>query len=300
MTCSPSRTFGAVPPSLPSAQLVRLPRRGRTWVYDTGARPGTEARPPILLLHGWTATAALNFHTCFPALSERYRVVALDHRGHGRGIRSLAPFRLEDCADDAAALVAQLGLGPCTVVGYSMGGPIAQLMWRRHPEAVGALVLCATAAHFPGARFDGAFGLASAGVAAALALVPPFVRRAGMEYAAGQWRASRGVAAWAADEWGRHEPAALIQAGIALARFDSNPWLGEIDVPTAVLITERDVTVPPSLQKSLARRIPEVRIFPVDGDHRVVGEDPARFVPVLLAACDAVTRVGSGTGEGGR
>ena len=280
-----------MPPSLPSAELVRLPHRGRTWVYDTGGSAGPDRRPSILLLHGWTATAALNFHTCFPALSERYRVVALDHRGHGRGIRSLAPFRLEDCADDAAALVELLGLGPCTVVGYSMGGPIAQLMWRRRPSAVGSLVLCATAAHFPGARFDGAFGMASAGVAAALALVPPFVRRAGMGYAAGQWRASRGVAAWAAEEWGRHEPAALIQAGIALARFDSTPWLGQIDVPTAVVVTERDSTVPPSLQKSLAKRIPGSLRFPVDGDHRVVSEAPERFVPVLLAACDAVNQV---------
>lgn len=280
-----------MPPSLPSAELVRLPHRGRTWVYDTGVSGGHDGRPPILLLHGWTATAALNFHTCFPALSERYRVVALDHRGHGRGIRSLAPFRLEDCADDAAALVELLGLGPCTVVGYSMGGPIAQLMWRRRPSAVGSLVLCATAAHFPGARFDGAFGVASAGVAAALALVPPFVRRAGMEYAAGQWRASRGVAAWAAEEWGRHEPAALIQAGIALARFDSTPWLHQIDVPAAVVVTERDSTVPPSLQKSLAKRIPGSLRFPVDGDHRVVSEAPERFVPVLLSACDAVNRV---------
>ena len=276
-------------PKLPTAELVRLPHRGRTWVYDTGANGGTEGRPTVLLLHGWTATAALNFHTCFPALSERYRVVALDHRGHGRGIRSLTPFRLEDCADDAAALVQQLGLGPCTVVGYSMGGPIAQLMWRRQPATVGGLVLCATAAHFPGARFDGAFGLASAAVAAGLALIPPFVRRAGMGYAAGQWRASRGVAAWAADEFGRHDPSALIQAGIALARFDSTPWLGQVDVPTAVVITERDSTVPPSLQKSLAKRIPRSLTFPVDGDHRVVGDAPERFVPVLMLACDAVS-----------
>ena len=277
-------------PKLPTAELVRLPHRGRTWVYDTGANGDTEGRPTVLLLHGWTATAALNFHTCFPALSERYRVVALDHRGHGRGIRSLTPFRLEDCADDAAALVQQLGLGPCTVVGYSMGGPIAQLMWRRQPATVGGLVLCATAAHFPGARFDGAFGLASAAVAAGLALVPPFVRRAGMGYAAGQWRASRGVAAWAADEFGRHDPSALIQAGIALARFDSTPWLGQVDVPTAVVITERDSTVPPSLQKSLAKRIPRSLTFPVDGDHRVVGDAPERFVPVLMLACDAVSQ----------
>jgi 3-oxoadipate enol-lactonase len=112
-----------------------------------------------------------------------------------------------------------------------------------------------------------------------------------MGYAAGQWSASRGVAAWAAEEWGRHEPAALIQAGIALARFDSTPWLSQVDVPTAVLVTERDSTVPPALQKSLAKRIPGSLTFAVDGDHRVVGDAPDRFVPVLLKACDAVGQV---------
>ena len=64
----------------------------------------------------------------------QFNVVALDHRGHGRGLQSDEPFRLADCADDVAALVDELGLGPVIVVGYSMGGPIAQLLWRRHPR----------------------------------------------------------------------------------------------------------------------------------------------------------------------
>ena len=80
-------------------------------------------------------------------------MVAPDLRGHGRGIRSRRPFRLEDCADDLAALVEQLGCGPVVVVGYSMGGLVAQLLWRRHPDLVAGLVLCSTARVFlPGGR----------------------------------------------------------------------------------------------------------------------------------------------------
>ena len=53
-------------------------------------------------------------------------------------------MRLADCADDMAALIDELGTGPVIAVGYSMGGPIAQLLWKRHPEKVAGLVLCAT------------------------------------------------------------------------------------------------------------------------------------------------------------
>jgi 3-oxoadipate enol-lactonase len=279
-----------VAPKLPPARQVRLPFRGRTWVYDSGAGIG----PTVLLLHGWTSTAALNFYRCFPALTERYRVVALDQRGHGRGIRSRFPFRLEDCADDAAVLAGLLDLGPCTVVGYSMGGPVAQLMWRRHPEAVGGLVLCATAAKFPFPRYNAAFGVLGAGVAASLSLVPPPVRRLGMQYATSRWTDLEGAATWAVEEWSRHDPSALVQAGVALSRYDAAGWIGEVDVPTAVVVTERDITVPPRRQRFLADTIPAAVAFPVAADHRAVVDATDRFIPALLDACEMVRRRGAG------
>ena len=80
-----------------------------------------------MLLHGWTATADLNWFTCYAPSAEQFRVVALDHRGHGRGMRSRKTFRLEDCADDTVAVCDVLGIDSFIPVGYSMGGPIAQL-----------------------------------------------------------------------------------------------------------------------------------------------------------------------------
>ena len=64
----------------------------------------------------------------YSTLAEHFRVIAMDHRGHGRGIRTFAPFRLADCADDAAGLLSELGIKKVIPVGYSMGGPIALLM----------------------------------------------------------------------------------------------------------------------------------------------------------------------------
>ena len=118
-----------------------------------------------MLLHGWNATSDLNFFLCYRALGERYRVLAFDQRGHGRGIRTRRLVRLEDCADDVVALADVLGLQRVVPIGYSMGGAVAQLIGRRHPDRVRGLVLCATAGHFNASRderlsFLGLSGLA--------------------------------------------------------------------------------------------------------------------------------------------
>jgi len=135
----------AVAPPLPPGREIDLPGRGRSFVRIADGPPGA---PTLLLLHGWTASADLNWFRCYGPLSRHFTVMAIDHRGHGRGIRSRRPFSLSACADDAAALVEELGIERVIAVGYSMGGPIAQLLWKRHPELVEGLVLCATSRNF--------------------------------------------------------------------------------------------------------------------------------------------------------
>ncbi len=269
-----------------------LPGRGRTWVWDSGPPAAQPSAPTVLLLHGWTTTAALNWCRCFEPLSRHYRVVAPDHRGHGRGIRSVRPFTLEDCADDAAALLSVLGTGAAIAVGYSMGGPIAQLLWRRHPELVAGLVLCATAARFGEtplpSRAAQAIGV---GLSLVFAAVPPTVREEGRRrLAAGIGSRPDGLAPWAAAEQGSGDPVALVQAGAAVAAFDATPWIGEIDVPTAVLVTAADRMVSPARQLSMAAAIPTAEVTEVEGDHRACVESATTFVPALV---DAVARVRS-------
>ena len=130
-------------PWLPEGRIVLLPGRGET--FARVHRHADASRPTLLLLHGWTASADLQFFTAYRDLCDHYSVVAIDHRGHGRGIRTAVPFELDDVADDAAALVRALGIDQVVTVGYSMGGPISMLMARRHPELVSGLVVQATA-----------------------------------------------------------------------------------------------------------------------------------------------------------
>ncbi len=148
----------AVPgPPLPTGRRIELPGRGTTFARAVDGPPGA---PTVVLLHGWIASGGLNWFTSFGPLSERYNVIAPDLRGHGRGLRARRRFRLADCADDVAALLEVLRVEGTTIaVGYSMGGPVAQLLWRRHPEVVDGLVLCATSYRFiNGARERFIFG----------------------------------------------------------------------------------------------------------------------------------------------
>ena len=136
------------PTQMPPARTVAVPGRGEFFLRDTGGDG-----PAVMLLHGWMATADLNWHGAYGDLSDAgYRVLAIDHRGHGRGLRPLVPFRLSDCAGDAAAVLHELELAPAIVVGYSMGGAIAQLVAHEHPDAVRGLILSGTAQHWQDAE----------------------------------------------------------------------------------------------------------------------------------------------------
>jgi 3-oxoadipate enol-lactonase len=267
-------------PKLPHGAAMELPGRGTTFVRTM---PGPPGAPTVLLLHGWTATADLNWFTCYHALSEHYRVIALDHRGHGRGIRSKKAFRLEDCADDAMAVCDVLGLEQVIPIGYSMGGPVAQLVWRRHRERVQALVLCATAPYFLSSREEKLGFLGLSGMAALARLTPLQARQwlteqVYLQRKTGEWEP------WAIHEASLHDWRMVLEAGRAIGRFNSREWIDEIDVPTSVVITMRDRVVPTRRQVRLFEGIHRAEAYRVDGDHDSIAVNPERFVPTLMRA----------------
>ena len=224
---------------------------------------------------------------CYSALAEHFRVIAIDHRGHGRGIRSSQPFRLSDCADDVAALMDQLGIATFIPVGYSMGGTIAQLMWKRHEHRVRGLVLAATAAHFVSSRQERiAFSLLT-GVGAVARITPPTVRRSISDriYLS---RKTMTWEPWAAQQVADHEWRTILEAGATLGNYDSRKWLSSIDVPTAVIMTTDDQVVSPRRQKILADSIPKAHVFQIPANHDAVFARADEFVPILVEACRAV------------
>lgn len=271
-------------PPLPPGRHLDLPGRGTTFVR---VLDGPSDAPTLLLLHGWTATADLNFYAVLPELAGRYRVVTIDHRGHGRGIRSSARFRLEDCADDAVAALDALGVDTVVPVGYSMGGPVAQLVWHRHRDRVDGLVLCATSRNFAGSPMAKVwFGLFPPFALAARA-VPGGVRS--RAFAGFLARRNGQMTEWAQHEASLNDPVALAEAGAAIGRFTSHTWIGDVDVPTAVVVTEYDQVVLPHRQEKLAAAIPGATLHRVPGQHTVCATEPHLFAPVLRDALASVS-----------
>ncbi len=280
------RDGGGVPePRLPPGREIELDGRGTTFIRELAGPSPTS--PCIILLHGWTASADLNWFTSYFPLAEHFRVVALDHRGHGGGIRSRKVFRLSDCADDTVALADALGVDKFIPVGYSMGGPIAQLIWKQHPERVLGLALCATAGSFASSReeklsFAGLSGLA------ALSRLAPAQARLWLTQQLYLQRKSSEWEPWAVEQATRHEWRTVLEAGRAIGNFSSRHWLEGVDVPTSVLITMRDSVVPVRRQVRLFESIHGAEAFRVDGDHDACIANADRFVPTLIRAVHSV------------
>jgi len=276
----PRPTWPPVPPfDMPPALTLRVPGHGELFLRDTGGDG-----PPVMLLHGWMASADLNWCGAYGDLAGAgYRVLAIDHRGHGRGLRSLAPFRLRDCAADAAAALRQLDAAPAFVVGYSMGGAIAQLMGRDHVDVIRGLILSGTAQHWQDQTTQRAFKAVGA-LGLALSVAPRATWGAGFRRVG---LAESPETAWALSEMTRHSARDISEAGRELGRFDSRPWLAPLPIPTAVVLTSRDDAVAPARQRELATAL-DAQVFEAPIKHLEITSNGAVYNPVLLRALAAV------------
>lgn len=279
-------------PTLPLGRRIELPGRGSTFVREV---PGPPGAPTVVLLHGLVASGGLNWFQAFGPLGRRHRVLAIDHRGHGRGLRTRKRFRLADCADDTVALLDALEVESAIAVGYSMGGPIAQQMWRRHPDRVSGLVFCATADRFvPGRREQMVFVTAMAAAAGSTRMGQALTR---LPVGWVQSQIPAGVRArpdsfrrWAQAEMGRHDWRMVAEAAAAIGTYDASRWIGEIDVPTAVMVTTQDRAVPPTEQARLLVKIPTATLHRVDDGH-VVCSRPMFGAAVSAAVADVADRL---------
>ena len=270
----------------PVTRLVELPGRGVTRVWECAGPPGAET---LMLIHGVACTAELNWGKVFSPLAAHFRVVAADLRGHGDGIRAGSRFRLEDCADDVAALAAVLGTGKFTAVGYSMGGMVAQLVYRRHASLLSGLVLCSTAGNVGSPAQE----LAVFALPAAVAGMRwnPLLHLVGAEVLGSALLGpieDPATASWARAQLGRTTLASAVSAIQAVSQFSSDGWISQVDIPTAVVVTTRDRIVPAGRQLGLARAIPGASVHEVDADHAVCITAPQVFARTLLEACWSV------------
>jgi pimeloyl-ACP methyl ester carboxylesterase len=280
----------ARPVDLPPPRVIELPGRGSTCVLDA---PGPEGAPTLVLLHALATTAALSWYPSIAALTQHYRVITFDQRWHGRGIRS-EQFRLVDCADDAVAVADALSVDRFTIVGYSMGGAVAQLVWKRHHDRVEGMVLAATARNFRGKATERLW----------FAMTAAAMNRWGERARTGMLRvaealsdspaplssAANRIGPWAMTEFRSTSVWSMLAALDEVGRFDSSTWIRRVDVPTSVVVATRDRFIPTRRQRRLAAAIPGAMSYDVEGNHAAIVLGAEQFVPVLVAACRSVSR----------
>ena len=146
----------AGPDRLPGADHRRAGRAARA----AGGRLMTEpvrlhhvadgpADGPPLVLAGSLGSTLDMWRPQVGPLSERFRLLRLDHRGHGGSPVPPGPYRMADLAGDVLALLDELGLDRVAWCGLSLGGMVGMYLASEHPDRISRLILCCTSAYFP-------------------------------------------------------------------------------------------------------------------------------------------------------
>ncbi len=239
---------------------------------------GPEDAEPVVLIHGLAGSSIGEWYRVAPGLARRYRVILVDHRSHGLSALSRGRYEISDVADDVAGVLDQLGVGKAHIVGYSLGGAIAQSFANSYPSRVDKLVLIGTFAyHREPLRslrvigtillraFERVFGLGTADARAGYLLLTGAVEP---EHARWLW-----------DENHRRDVDAGAQATLAMVRFDSRDWVGKLDSETLVIIPLRDQLVPVSWQYELASLLQRASVVELPGAfHEAPWVYPERLV----------------------
>jgi 3-oxoadipate enol-lactonase len=280
------RLFGPdLQPAYDGEQIRPIHLPGRSVFVDEREmfvrEAGAEDSPPLVLIHGWSFDGEMNFFPIIPALSERFRVIVPDHRNHGRSDRIRGTFEIEDLATDIVGVLDELGYDEVDLFGFSMGGMAAQMIAHRHPERVRRLILAGTAA-FPIDRhrfgvltlFWLARALARLSKREAAMFTFRFLRRSRvLESRHERWM-------WAALM--SRDPSLFYESANAAWRFDARPWVGEIEVPTMVIIPTADQIVPARSQYDLAARIEHSQIVEIpDVGHESILSTPHKYVEAI-------------------
>lgn len=222
--------------------------------------------PWLVLIMGLTASMDWWDPGFTDALARNYRLLMFDNRGAGRTTSPDEDFSISQMAGDTAALMQKLEISRASVLGFSMGGMIAQELALEYPLAVERLVLCAT---FPGGRES---ILADREVL--LKLVdrsgsgPEVVKRfASLLFPPGWLEENPG---YLKDFTRRYlaAPASNRNATrqfMATTRFKAGDRLGGINIPTMVACGDSDVIIPGENSRILAKRIPGARLVEYPG-----------------------------------
>jgi pimeloyl-ACP methyl ester carboxylesterase len=236
---------------------------------------GDNRPQPVLLLHPWGSTGQTTWGRVASALrSEGINAKPIDLPGHGSG--GGIEFSWRSAIDAVGDAVRELGEGPVTVVGLSLGAAVALHAAREMPSMVHGVVLCGAALSFRPiivraslqAMGRVAAGLGSIGVWRPLAKAAGHIDKDDQRAAAAQLA--------------RGSPRQLVRAADALAHFDATSW-SLTNIRAQVIVFTADKRMPPQLQRELAHRVGATPIEVV-ADHDAPVRQPAAVVDAVRTA----------------
>jgi pimeloyl-ACP methyl ester carboxylesterase len=231
--------------------------------------------PPLVLVMGYRLSSAAWPGSFSESLARDFTVITPDNRGTGLSDKPVRGYAIANMARDICALLEELQIPRTHLLGYSMGGAIAQEFVRQFPERVSSLILCATTCGGPGATY------AKPSVVQVLrdldGLSPEQAARKiwKVTYSPGHLERHRTLA----EDQMRREvalPTPLHAADLqfqALAEFDGSKALAKIRCPTLVLTGDLDELIPPQNSVMMARLIADAKLVILPGrGHRVLWE----------------------------
>lgn len=245
------------------------------------------AGAPVVALINSLGTDLTLWDTQIGALTQRYRVLRHDTRGHGRSAAPPGPYTMEMLADDVLALLSHVGAGRFHVVGISLGGAEALAVGLRRPLGLASIAICDSRLDVPpeGAkaidervrlvREQGMKPLAEAMIQrwftqATLAAKPAYLDAVRSMLLATSIEGFAGCAA-------------------ALKHSDLDARVNGLRVPALFLAGDQDIALPVALMQQTQSRVPGARSAIIPGaGHLSNIEQPAAFDAALLAFLDQV------------
>jgi pimeloyl-ACP methyl ester carboxylesterase len=262
-------------------ELIEL--RGLRFHYRDwpSTKPGA---PDLVLLHGFTGHAR-SWDAFAEAMTDRYRVLALDQRGHGEsGWAAADQYGAGEMAKDLTAFVAAMGLDQFTLLGLSMGGIVTMEYAGARPKALAACVIVDIAPEIvpagltriqTGVQSTDVFASKDEAFAAARAAnsLPPEAHH--------RHRVDHNLMRTADGRWTWRYDRALRTPGNARARDADALWraCANINVPTLIIRGDRSDVMSPELAERMLQTIPYARLELVaNSGHAVPLDAPDGFL----------------------
>lgn len=233
----------------------------------------------LLLIHG-LGSSTRDWEEQVPVFSQKFKVISIDLRGHGKTDKPKGPYNMEMFAKDIADLLNKLGINSTHILGISLGGGIAFQFAVDYPEMVNSLIIVNAGIEIPADSFKmkiEAFkrtlivklvGMNKMGKVLAPRL---FIKPEQEE-----------LRKKLIERWAENDKKAYISAMRALIGWSVRDQLHKLNFPTLIIGSDEDY-VPSSIKEEYTALIPNAKFIEIeDARHAVTMEKPKQFNEIVM------------------